>query len=172
MPSKGTKGLNNTEYVLQDCFNYYNRETDPQYFESKFTDKKNNFKLDERAYKALCKEALLLIRQSILNGDIVNLGSRMGHIQIVKKKANIKVYTNKVNSIVDWVTSKKLGKKILNFNDHTNDYIYRIKWLKNTCNAKNRGIYSFIPNRFFKRELAFYIKTLKKDYPEPVTYFR
>lgn len=164
------KALIPTEHVLQDCYKYYNEQNNPQYFESKFIDQKNNFKLDEKLYKEICKKALLLMRQSILNGNALNLGSRMGYLQITKKPVNIVSYQKKANSLIDWVASKKLGKKVINFNDHTDNYVYKITWLKGTCNAKNKGIYQFIPNRFFKRELAFYIKSLKRDYIEPLIY--
>lgn len=156
------------EHNLYDAYRYYKKTNKPIYFNSKFTESNNHLVLDKKTYMKLNKEALEMLKDKILAGEIVNLGARLGNISIVKRKQSIEGLVKKNKSTLDWVNTKKLKRPIVNFNDHTNGYVYRFVWHKSNANAKNVFLYKFIPCRHLKRELAHYIKVLKKDYREPI----
>ncbi len=156
------------EHNLNDAYKYYKKTTKPIYFDSKFSKSNNHLILDKKTYMSLNKEALKLFKDKILSGDIVNLPNRLGNLSVVKSKQHLENLIRKNKCALDWINSKKYKKKIVNFNDHTDGYIYRFVWRKSNANAKNVYEYKFIPCRALKRELARYIKVLKKDYREPI----
>lgn len=84
----------------------------------------------------------------------VELPELLGHVVVTKYKST------KVP--VDWVNSKKLGKKIPLLNLHSFGYIHHIKWFKMNAIFKNRYIYKFQPYRSLSRMVAANIKKGKK----------
>jgi len=80
-----------------------------------------------------------------------------------KPKTTIKIredgtsYT-KDRRAIDFVASRKYGKKIYQLNDHTNGYIYHYKWTKNKNTMEDAPIFKFEGCRIMKRTLAHYIK--------------
>jgi hypothetical protein len=48
--------------------------------------------------------------------------------------------------------------------ENKNDLLYKVKWEKKKCIVKNQTMFSFVPTRTFKRELAKAIKEGGLDY--------
>ncbi len=156
------------EHNLYDAYKYYRKTNKPVYFNSKFSKSNKHLVLSKKTYMSLNKDALSMLKDKILAGNIVNLGARLGNISVIKKKQNIESLIKKNKSSLDWVNTKKFKRPIVNFNDHTNGYVYSFLWNKSNANSKNISLYRFVACRHLKRELAHYIKVLKKDYREPL----
>lgn len=95
-----------------------------------------------------------LMRQAITEEAGIELFEQLGHIVVTKYKSS------KVP--IDWVNSKKLGKKIPLLNLHSFGYIHHIKWFKMGTRFQNRYIYKFKPYRLLSRAVAANVKTGKK----------
>jgi len=140
--------------------------------ESIQTAHKNYFKKSEFKRKLTKSEYLKLLNgfndfviDCILKGETVYLPGKLGAVQIVGKKRNIKVTEKGISGLsVDWVETKKLWqsceeckeqqKKIYNFNEHSDGVGYRFMWSRTAVTVVNKYFYTYCPNRNSKRELA------------------
>jgi len=129
--------------------------------------KKSEFKrkLTKPEYLKLLNGFNDFIMESILNGETVYLPGKLGAIQVVGKKRNIKVNDWGISGLsINWVETKKLWescekskqqqKKIYNFNEHSNGIGYRFMWSRTAVTLGNKYFYTYCPNRESKRELA------------------
>lgn len=102
-------------------------------------------------------------------GDKGKLPWGMGSFSISKRKAK-KLYSYKgkeyINMPVDWVKSKKLGKKVYMFNPHTDGYRYKWIWFKKEARIKYIDIWIFKPSRVTSRKLADYLKRPNSPYAQ------
>lgn len=104
------------------------------------------------------------ISASLLKDGCVKMGSRLGNLLIRKfipwgKGSNFAVFTLPHES-------KKQGKAVYEFNDHTGGYIYRFLWDKKRCKGvTDKNMWVFKPIRSLKRELAFLLKNNLIDFP-------
>lgn len=114
-------------------------------------------------YEELCYSYFKELRDDILNGKMVTLPYRLGTIAVTKYKA--KLYKERLVG-VDYVLTKKYGKKILFTNEHTSGYMYKFKWSKINAIVKNKHCYQFKASRDNKRTLAKLIKQDHVDYME------
>lgn len=86
---------------------------------------------------------------------------RLGKITITKRKLN---YDDIRKLPVDWKRSKELGFKVRLFNEHSNEYKYRIRWIKKDCAVRGQRLWAFIPTREFSRSIAYEVKHNGLDY--------
>ena len=88
-----------------------------------------------------------------------------GEFSINKKKRkkfkNIKG-EEYINLPVDWQRSKVKGKRIYNFNYHTEGYFFGWMWFKESARIKNVDLWYFKPSRTTSRLLSHYIQTDNK----------
>lgn len=103
------------------------------------------------------------------SGDKVRLPNGFGDIAINKKKnAKYKIDPNtgkeKICLPVDWVESKKRGKKIYILNDHTEGYYFGWIFFRNSGKLKFSQCWGFKACRRGSRLLAKYIKDSSYDY--------
>jgi len=86
---------------------------------------------------------------------------RAGEIKIMKYKHEPKIDKNgKLKyTIIDWKKTKELGKQVLNFNEHSDGYLFKFKWIKKLP-FKNKALYRFKVSRDIGRALP---KALKKN---------
>jgi hypothetical protein len=131
----------------------------------KFYKKTNDKPQSKQVHSAVLKEFLAEMRDAVSQeGYIFTLPQRMGKIELRKIKREVKV--NEDGSIVNtlntnWVATKKLWEENLEakikktriryLNEHTDGYIFKITYLKNTANFKNKGVYSMSLNRAMRR---------------------
>ena len=96
-----------------------------------------------------------LMREAIADEEAgIELYEGLGHIVVTKYKSS------KVP--IDWVNTRKLGKRIPLLNLHSFGYIHHIKWFKMGVRFQNRYIYKFKPYRLLSRAVAANVKGGKK----------
>jgi nucleoid DNA-binding protein len=97
-------------------------------------------------------------------GEKVKMPYGFGEFSINKKKRRkLKGLKDEfVNLPVDWKRSKEKGKKIYNFNYHTEGFFFGWMWFKKTARLKNTDLWYFKPSRTTSRLLSHYINTDSK----------
>lgn len=100
--------------------------------------------------------------------------SSLGLFYLTKKKYKIKLDKNGrlIDRIpINWPETKRIHrltgdktKKVIYLNNHTNGYIYKLKWFKGNMRFVNRSFYSLIPatdvKRFINKSILSSIKPL------------
>ena len=98
-------------------------------------------------------------------GEKARLPFGFGEFSVNKKKRkkfkNIKG-EEYINLPVDWQRSKVKGKRIYNFNYHTEGYFFGWMWFKESARIKNVDLWYFKPSRTTSRLLSHYIQTDNK----------
>lgn len=95
-------------------------------------------------------------------GEKAKLPYGFGEFSINKKKRKkIKGTDGKefVNLPIDWKKTKEKGKRIYNFNFHTEGYFFGWMWFKNSARIKHTDLWYFKPCRTTSRLLSHYIRT-------------
>lgn len=99
-------------------------------------------------------------------GNKAKLPCGFGEFSINKKKTKrMKTLPNGeeyINLPIDWKKTKEKGRKIYNFNHHTEGYRFRWIWFKNTARLKDTDLWWFKPSRVTSRLLNHYLKTDNK----------
>lgn len=89
-----------------------------------------------------------------------------GEFTITKKKRKkLKLGpdgTERINLPVDWKKTKEKGKKIYNFNSHTEGYFFGWKWFRDSARLPNVRMWWFKPSRITSRIITHYLKVDKK----------
>jgi len=122
--------------------------------------------LTSKEWKEILYSFNLEFRNYILEtGEKIKMPFGFGEFSIVKRKRKKLVVTNgieRINLPVDWKKSKEKGKKIYNFNHHTEGYFFGWKWFRYKAMFKFSDLWLFQPTRTTKRELAKYLKSDEK----------
>ncbi len=95
-------------------------------------------------------------------GDKARLPYGFGEFSINKKKRKkFKTIDGKevINLPIDWQKTKEKGKRIYNFNFHTEGYFFGWMWFRDTARLRNADLWFFKPTRTTSRLLSHYIKT-------------
>jgi hypothetical protein len=95
-------------------------------------------------------------------GDKARLPLGFGEFSINKKKRKKMKTINGVEMVnlpIDWQKSKEKGKRIYNFNYHTEGYFFGWIWFKETTRIRLVDLWYFKPTRTTSRLLSHYIKT-------------
>jgi len=95
-------------------------------------------------------------------GEKAKLLFGFGEFSINKKKRRkIKGVDGKefVNLPIDWKKTKEKGKRIYNFNFHTEGYFFGWMWFKDSARLKHTELWYFKPSRTTSRMLSHYLKT-------------
>jgi nucleoid DNA-binding protein len=97
-------------------------------------------------------------------GERVKMPYGFGEFSINKKKRRkLKGLKDEfINLPVDWKRSKEKGKKIYNFNYHTEGFFFGWMWFKKNARLKNTDLWYFKPSRTTSRLLSHYINTDSK----------
>lgn len=98
-------------------------------------------------------------------GDKAKLPFGFGEFAINKKKRRkIKGIDGKefINLPIDWKKTKEKGKRIYNFNFHTEGYFFGWTWFKKTARLRHTALWYFKPSRATSRLLSHYIKADEK----------
>ena len=156
MTTKRAKDKILSHYGLTDYYKYYLKNT------------KSKNPIDNKKYMSVIDDFNLGVIDMILHEEIQSYTiPKVGCTLKVGKRKNTPIIKDGVlvNRLpVDYKSTKELWetneeakeKRILvRFtNNHTNKYIYRIKFAKDGEAYKNKKYYSFVPSRSFKRALA------------------
>lgn len=95
-------------------------------------------------------------------GERARLPYGFGEFSINKKKRRkMKGVDGKefVNLPIDWQKTREKGKRIYNFNFHTEGYFFGWVWFKDTARFRHSALWYFKPSRNTSRLLSHYIKT-------------
>lgn len=98
-------------------------------------------------------------------GEKAKLPLGFGEFSINKKKRKKFKQVDGVEVInlpIDWQKSKEKGKRIYNFNYHTEGYFFGWMWFRETARLKHTNLWYFKPTRTTSRLLSHYIKTDEK----------
>lgn len=102
-------------------------------------------------------------REYILEtGEKAKLPFGFGEFSINKKKRKkMKDVDGKefVNLPIDWKKTKEKGKRIYNFNFHTEGYFFGWIWFKESARLRQTDLWYFKPSRTTSRMLSHYLKT-------------
>lgn len=99
------------------------------------------------------------------SGDKARLPYGFGEFSINKKKRKrykIVDGVEVINLPIDWQKSREKGKRIYNFNYHTEGYFFGWMWFKESTKFRNVSLWYFKPSRNTSRLLSHYIKTDNK----------
>ncbi len=109
-----------------------------------------------------------IAEEIVVNAYEFIMPSKLGTIFVGKRKSRIELDENGevkyTNYPIDWMESKKRGKIIRNFNEHTDGYRCYWCYTKTTANYNNKSIYFFRATRTNTRFLAKVLKD-KENYP-------
>lgn len=143
---------NKIRYGIPDYYSYYLENND-------FVDRK-------KFNKIMCEFNKILI-ENILDNNLEYVAPKLDMTLCVRKMGKeIRIEDNKVvnTAPIDWKSTKELWeinpsakaeKKLLRFlNTHTSKYVFRIKFLKNGNNFRQRNQFRFKAVRSFSRKLA------------------
>ena len=95
-------------------------------------------------------------------GEKAKLPFGFGEFSVNKKKRKKFKKVDGVDVInlpIDWQKSKEKGKRIYNFNYHTEGYFFGWMWFRETARLKHTNLWYFKPTRTTSRLLSHYIKT-------------
>lgn len=98
-------------------------------------------------------------------GEKAKLPFGFGEFSINKKKRRkMKGVDGKefVNLPIDWKKTREKGKRIYNFNFHTEGYFFGWMWFKDSARLKHTELWYFKPSRTTSRILSHYLKTDEK----------
>ena len=92
-------------------------------------------------------------------GEKVKMPFGFGEFTINKKKRKRLTGINEefINLPIDWKKTKEKGKKIYNFNFHTEGYFFGWMWFKKNARFKNADLWYFKPSRITSRSLSHYL---------------
>ena len=127
-------------------------------------DKEGPYAIPYSDFVDICEEFYKGISEYILDGGMYILPYKLGTLSVIKKKP---AKMSKIATPVNWVETNKLGKQVLETNDHSNYYRFQFKWTKLQASyVKNINMYQLIFTRANKRKLASIIKSGEYSYFE------
>jgi len=124
-------------------------------------DKEGPYAVSYEDFKDICDEYYKKLSTSILDGDLVKLPFRLGYLSVISKATS----TDFKAAPYNWIESARLGKKVVETNDHSDYTSYQFKWQKNDVKfTANLDKYQLIMSRKNKRDLATRIKSGEYKY--------
>lgn len=152
----------NAHYGMSDYYQFYLKQVDT--LKSNQGIVKKNYIVDKGTFNDIISEFNELFVQKVLNdGLMIPLPHNFGYIGVKKQKVP---FHAKNRLKVDWEKKKETGMNVFFTNDHTNNYFYKIMWIRPKANFPSKNLYHYIPVRYFKRTLGKLLKNKLADYPE------
>jgi len=118
-----------------------------KYYRSKDYTTKDEKELYE-VFRQTCYKVNTKIAEKMLEGKYIKLPFNLGKFYIRKVKNNFK------HLKFDYAHFNKTGQKAFHLNTHSNKFHAKWYWEKISCRISGNTIYSFIPSRGNKRDLA------------------
>ena len=126
-------------------------------------DKEGPYKISHADFMDICSEFYKGIADYILKGGWFKMPFRLGDLSVIKKP---QTKLSKIATPINWVETNKLGKQVLETNDHSDHMVFRFRWSKDSGRVVNISKYQLIFTRANKRALAAIIKSGEYDYFE------
>lgn len=131
-----------------------------------FCNKHPHIQLSFDEWRNILYTYIEIFKQHMLEtGEKAKLPSGIGEFFINKKKREKVKEVNGKEIIllpIDWKKTREKGKRIYNFNFHTEGYLFRWKWNKRSSRIKFPMLWYFKPSRVTARLLAHYLKVDEK----------
>lgn len=109
-------------------------------------------------YKHIVAEFNKKVSERILDGEVFNMGHRLGTIRIKRIPRSFN------RPSVDWYETNKLKKQGINkLIYYTDDYYFRWNWDKHRCAVKNKSVYKFTPTAGAKGNKKALVNRLRQD---------
>ncbi|MCP4255505.1 MAG: hypothetical protein GY775_19290 [Candidatus Scalindua sp.] len=156
-----------SDYGILELFQFYN--------------KSYNNTVETMIFSKVLNSLNLELIDSIYKGAFISFPYSLGDLYISKFKQKLKfdsagnIITKNKFKMIDYKATnelwkakpefKKLGKKIVYENFHSDGYKLKINW-KRYHTVRTNKLYNFTPSRAFRRNLATYIK----DNPNQIYY--
>lgn len=128
---------------IKEIYKYYRTE--------EYISKLN--KLTYKDFANICYKVNSLISERMLEGKYFKLPFGLGKFFIKKRRLNF----DKLK--FDYAHYNKTGQKTFFLNEHSNKFYSKWFWEKISCRIAGNSIYSFIPTRTNKRDLASVMQT-------------
>ncbi len=133
-----------------------------------FCKKNPNIKLTLDEWKLIIYSFSEGFRDYILEtGHRARLPFGFGEFTVTKKKRQkIVVDPNGIEHInlpIDWFKTKQKGKRIYNFNSHTEGYFFGWRWFKFSARLLHCDFWYFKPSRVTSRMITHYLKINPKN---------
>ena len=117
--------------------------------------KSSKYHQSYKVFRGICEDANKELSNEILEGYFFKMPYRLGTIRIKKRKIDI----NNLKPDFGLFNKSEESYKNKHLNDHSDNYYVRYYWTKRVETLiKNKSVYSYIPTRANKRELARRIK--------------
>jgi hypothetical protein len=107
----------------------------------------------------------MFIEHILETGEKIKLPSGLGELTVEKmKRPKITMFRNKpvVGLPIDWKKTKEKGKRIYNFNYHTEGYNFKWSWFRKSARFKYCDLFNFKPSRTTSRLLNHYLTVDEK----------
>jgi len=154
MLRKGKKNKVQNPYTLKSIYDHYIQDK-PE---------RSVYNISFNEYRSIIEDFIKeIVKYMLYEAGTFKLPLRLGTMRIVKLKSS---YGRNKRKPVDFNLTKKYGKTIYHFNEHSDGFKYMFKWDKKNCLVKHKTFYRFIPTRTNKRELAYIIKNRLADFFE------
>jgi len=151
--SRGKNKIQNP-YTIREIYNDYikdKKEYSPYY-------------VDYKTYKSIILDYISeMVNYMLYEAGTFKMPYRLGNLRVIKQLSSIGRNNRKS---VDFNLTKKYGKTIYHYNEHSDGYKFMFKWDKKKAVVKHKTFYRFIPSRHNKRHLAYIIKNNKADFFE------
>ncbi len=140
---------------------------------NKFCKDNPDIKLTPEEYTEILYTYAYMFRDYILEtGEKIKMMWGFGYFSV--NKAKTRKYSSKVDAEgkpyialpIDWVKTKKEGKRIYNFNYHTNGFKFRWLWFRTTAYFYKSEIWNFKPSRLSSRTLGAYLNKKSAEYQD------
>lgn len=122
--------------------------------------------VDFNKWKSIIYTFNEMFRDHLLEtGDKEKLPAGFGEFAInkkIRKKVIVRDGIEHINLPIDWQKTKEKGKKIYNFNHHTEGFFFGWVWFKRAAMIKQPDLWHFKPSRCSSRLIAHYLKTDNK----------
>lgn len=113
------------------------------------------YDIDWPTYKKILGMFNKRMMENIINdGYIFNMPYRLGTLRIIKRENRL----DNLKPDYGMYNSSDGEYKVRHLNEHTGNYYARFHWMKKNSIVINKTIYSFIPSRSNKRNLAALLK--------------
>lgn len=141
-------------------------------FVKSFKRKHSKLKLPESEINILIDHVGMAIADILIEDGEIKLGSRLGPLLIRKCKPKGRGGSF-MSVLINHRKSLDQKKKIYQFNDHSDGFIYKFIWNKRLCKSiRDKHMWVFKPIRSLKRRLAPVIRNNEVEYPLMIEHIR
>lgn len=160
-----TRERYNSDYSMPDFYKYYTSTLDEYELDSPY----HVSRMDYNKYICELNEKGM---ETVIHGNTLKLGARLGDIYIRKVKVKPRIFSDgtldKRSVAIDYGATNKMwaeepelrakGVFVYHTNEHSDKYMFKWVWDTKKSNFRNKTAYKFVIIRKAKRKLAKEVK--------------